>query len=463
MAIISNDTIFALATHPGRSSLAIVRLSGLKSATVLTQMTGTSVPEPRKTSLRSLRDPVSGEILDRGLVIWFPAPNSFTGEDVAEFHIHGGHAVVREMLSTLANIPRVRLAEPGEFSRRAFLNGKMDLTVAEGLADLIAAETTVQRRQALNQINGSLSKLYDSWREQLIQLLAYLEAVIDFPEEIPCGIEQQVHSDIKVLVEAIRTHLDDSNRGERIRRGIYVAIVGQPNAGKSSLLNSLARREAAIVSTTSGTTRDIIEVHLDLNGYPIILADTAGIHKEISDTIEAEGVRRALTVAKEADYKIVVLDGECWPNVSAEITELIDSSTILVLNKVDKLKVVPSTIDTAFLPRHKTIIPTSALYGTGLPSLEKSLAGQIECQVTVTSRNSVTETLTPVITRLRHRFALQDCLKALERALLVSLPATPELVAEDLRLAIRAIEQISGRVTMEEILDVIFRDFCVGK
>ncbi len=448
----SEETIFALATPPGRGGINVVRLSGPAAAMVLTAVAAAPLPLPRRATLRTLRDPTTREVLDHGLVLWFPAPASFTGEDVAEVHTHGGRAVVTALLAVLARMPGLRPAEPGEFSRRACRNGKMDLTAAEGLADLVAAETAAQRRQALRQMDGALARLYEAWREQLTRLLAYLEAAIDFPEDdLPPALMTAVHAGIAELAAAVRMHLDDNGRGERIRDGIHITLVGPPNAGKSSLLNRLAGREAAIVSATAGTTRDVIEVQMDLGGYPVVLADTAGLQKTV-EAIEAEGVRRALARAAAADLKLVVLDGETWPTVDAETTALIDDKAVVVVNKLDLLSARSNLTSASLDGTGRSVVPVSALYGTGLPALEQRLHGEIEQRWSAGAA--------PALTRLRYRTALQTCLSALERA---PAAALPELAAEDLRLAARALGQITGRIGVEDVLDVVFRDFCIGK
>jgi tRNA modification GTPase len=290
------ETIFALATAPGRAGVAVVRVSGPKTALVLKAFTGNDSFRPRVASLRTLRDPRNREALDDALVLWFPGPRSFTGEDVAELHLHGGRAVVAGVVEALGALPGLRVAEPGEFTRRAFENGKLDLTAAEGLADLVDAETSAQRRQALRQMEGALGRVYEGWRERLTRALAHIEADIDFPDEdLPTGVADAVRPVLDTLVAEIQAHLEDGRRGERLREGLHIAIVGAPNAGKSSLLNALARREAAIVSARAGTTRDVIEVHLDLGGFPVVLADTAGLREAASDEIagcEDRRVRR---------------------------------------------------------------------------------------------------------------------------------------------------------------------------
>ncbi|MEO5374438.1 MAG: tRNA uridine-5-carboxymethylaminomethyl(34) synthesis GTPase MnmE [Alphaproteobacteria bacterium] len=440
------ETIFALATAPGRAGIAIIRVSGPGSAAAFRHLTGREVPEPRVATRVWLQDD-SGDRLDDGLALWFPRPASVTGEDVVEFHVHGSRAVVAEVLDVLTRRPGLRPAEPGEFTRRSFENGKMDLTAAEGLADLVAAETAAQRRQALRQMGGALAHLYEGWRSELVQCLAHLEAAIDFADEdLPNDVERDVDSVIDALAIKISRHLNDGRRGERLREGIHIVIVGAPNAGKSSLLNRLAGTEAAIVSATAGTTRDVIEVHLDLGGYPVVLADTAGL-RDAEGEIEAEGVRRAVARAAAADLRLAVFDAGRLPDLDEETLRLVDDNTVIVINKTDLRPGVTTVVVDG-----RTAFGVSALHGDGVESL---LA---ELQRIVAERWSMTDG--PVPTRTRHRAALMDCVSALERARGAEMP---DLKAEDVRLAARALGRITGRVEVEELLDVIFRDFCIGK
>jgi len=387
------------------------------------------------------RDPGGGDDLDDGLVLWFPAPKSVTGEDVAELHLHGSRGVLAAVMAALSRLG-LRLAEPGEFTRRAFLNGKLDLTQAEAVADLVAAETEAQRRQALRQLDGQLGEIYRGWGERLLRLLAHLEAAIDFPdEELPPQIEAEVADGSERLAKEIERHLTDGHRGERLRDGIAVAIVGPPNAGKSSLLNQLARREAAITSPIAGTTRDVIEVAIDLAGYPVVLADTAGL-RDSADMIEQEGLRRALKRAEEAELRLFVVDA-CRSEDASGAAAWPGPDTLLVANKIDL------ATDRDALPAGA--IPVSALTGEGLPALIAALASRIEQTYDIAA---------PVLTRARHREALETALVALQRSLTAGLP---ELRAEDLRLTWRSLGRITGRVDVEDLLDVIFADFCLGK
>jgi len=434
------DTIFALASAPGRAGIAVVRISGVRTRDAIAAL-GSDAPLPRKATRVKFKTPVTGELLDDGLLILFPAPHSFTGEDVAELHLHGGRAVVDSVLNALNRIQGMRPAEPGEFSRRAFANDKMDLTEAEAIADLVDAETRAQQRQALRQMGGALKELYDGWRHRLVQALAHLEAVIDFPDEdLPADVTDKLWGEVADLSASIAQHLDDGRRGERIRSGISVAIVGPPNAGKSSLLNMLARRETAIVSATPGTTRDVIEVQLDLDGHAVMVADTAGL-RESSDAIESEGIRRAKLRAATADLKIAVFDGATYPALDATTNALVDDATIAVLNKSDLVKSPP-----------RELTAMSLQNGTGVDEFLRRLHDAV---------NKLADTGAAIpLTRVRHRKALEECFAALQRARAAS---ESELAAEDLRLAARALGRLTGRIDVEEILDAVFRDFCIGK
>ena len=442
-----NETIYALSSGAGPAGIAVIRLSGPEAGHVLRRITGRgALPTPRRASFTALLHPDRGERVDEGLVLWFPAPHSYTGEDVAELHVHGGPAVIAAVLETLGGMSGLRMAEPGEFTRRAFLNGKMDLTAAEGVADLVAAETEAQRKQALRQAEGELARLYDGWRQRLVRTLAHFEAYIDFPdEELPDEVRSQIEHEISSLVNAISQHMDDGRRGERLRTGLDIAIVGPPNAGKSSLMNRLARRDAAIVSETAGTTRDVIEVALDLGGYPVTLADTAGL-RVAEGSIEEEGVRRARKRAETAELRILVLDGGD-PSGVAGVADLIGPSTLVALNKCD----VAASVVRIAAPC-LGVCPVSATTGEGITALLDRLAAAVRERIGLSGQ--------PVITRARHREALAQCLSALRR---MQQAALPELAAEDLRLAVRALGRITGQVDVEDLLDVIFRDFCIGK
>lgn len=441
------DTIYALSSAAGRAGVAVVRLSGPKAVAAAQRMTADPLPAPREAALRRLRHPETGVELDQGMVLLFPAPRSFTGEDVVELHLHGGRAVVRAVLDALASGDGLRPAEPGEFTRRAFEHGKLDLTAAEGLADLVNAETEAQRRQALRQLRGELGALYERWRQDLMRALAHIEAHIDFPEEgLPPTLAEQTKATVAAVSAEIVGHLQDKRRGERLRDGISVAILGPPNVGKSSLLNALAGRPAAIVAATAGTTRDVIEVQLDLGGYPVTVADTAGL-RDADDEIESEGVRRARAVAGNADIKILMIDVQTYQDVGAELSALADADALFAVNKCD-LASVPAATRLCGCPT----FAISARTGSGLEGL---LAALLEA---VVERAGFSEA--PALTQQRHRRSLEECRESLTRA---RLAASIELLAEDLRLAVRAIGRITGRVDVEDLLDVIFREFCIGK
>jgi tRNA modification GTPase len=441
-----DDTIFALASGRGRAGVAVLRVSGPGAGAALRALTGGEPPPPRRAALRELRDPKSGEVLDRGLVLWFPAPRSYTGEDVAELHVHAGPAVVGGIAEALSRLASARPAEPGEFTRRAFLNGKMDLTAAEGVADLVAAETAAQRRQALRQLDGALGRLYEGWRARLVAGLARLEAAIDFPEEdLPEGLVAGARGAAWELEGEIRAHLADGARGERLREGVSIAIVGPPNVGKSTLLNRLAQRDAAIVSPVAGTTRDVIDIDIDVGGLPVRIADTAGLRRS-EDAIEAEGVRRARRRAEGADFKIVVLDAMQWPDAGTAGAE-IDAGAVVLVNKID-LRAVGGAPAIA----GQKAWPVSLATGEGFEAAHAAIAARV--------RELADAGPAPALTRARHRAALEACAGALERA---GKADQAELVAEDLRLAARALGRITGAVDAEELLDAIFREFCIGK
>jgi len=439
------DTIFALSSGTGRAGLAVIRLSGPAAGATLECLSGRPLPRSRQATRAILRDPAAGDLLDDGLILWFPAPRSYTGEDVVELHLHGSVAVVTAVLDALAAQPGLRSAEPGEFTRRAFLAGKIDLTAAEGLIDLIDAETDGQRRQALRQADGALGRKYDGWRSRLVKLLAHFEASIDFVDEpIPDTLEVEIRRIILGVKNEISQHLDDNRRGERLRDGVHVAILGAPNAGKSSLLNLLSQRDASIVSSIAGTTRDVVEVRLDLSGYPVTLADTAGLSNS-GGVIEAEGVRRARARAEQADLKLVLFDRTV--PADAPSYDLIDSNTIVLFNKSDLVNdEVHETVDA--LAQFTVSVKT----GEGIDSFLYSLSAAV--------RERIGFGDAPMITRSRHRSALSACRDALIRA---TVTPESELAAEDLRLAVRALGRITGSVDVEDLLDIIFRDFCIGK
>ncbi len=444
----ADDTIFALASAPGRAGVAVLRLSGPAAGAALRALAGT-IPPPRVARRARFRDPAGGEAIDDGLALFFPAPRSFTGEEVAELHVHGGRAVVAALVEALARLPGLRLAEPGEFTRRAFENGNLDLTAAEGVADLVAAETSAQRRQALRQLAGELGRLYEGWRERLLRALAHVEAEIDFPEEgLPSEIWASVRAEAQALRRDIAAHLADDRRGERLREGVSVAIIGPPNAGKSSLMNALARRDVAITAATAGTTRDVIEVALDLEGYPVVLADTAGL-REAVDAIEEEGVRRARARAAAADFRVVVVDAT-RPQEAQALGRLAAGDALVVANKIDLAPVDEARWADAL--GAGPALRLSLVTGQGVADLLARLAAEMKTRLDPAGA--------PVITRARHRAALVDAAAALDRFAIATLP---ELAAEDLRAATRALGRITGRVDVEDMLDIIFREFCIGK
>ncbi len=441
------DTIFALSSGAGRAGIAIIRLSGPEAKATLETLTRDRAPEPRKAAYKCFYRPSDGDKLDHGLVLFFPAPHSFTGEDVAEFHIHGGPAVITSVSESLS-AAGLRPAEPGEFTRRAFENGKLDLTEAEGLADLIAAQTEAQRRQALRQMEGSLGALYESWRADVVQALAYLEAIIDFPdEEIPDETRAKTAPLLTRVRHSIARHLDDKHRGERLRDGVRMVILGPPNVGKSSLLNALARRDVAIVSNISGTTRDVIEVQLDLAGIPVSVADTAGL-KENSDAIESEGIRRAHMRAADADVRLWV--DHVTDHGAPPAHQQIDPRDVVIVNKID----LWSAEQRQSLASDKNRLYLSVKTGEGLSELIQVLSDR------VTAAYDAAEA--PNLSRLRHRQALEKCHDSLGRCLETASDDI-SLWAEDARMASRQLGRITGRTDVEDILDVIFADFCIGK
>ncbi len=440
-----SDTIYALSSGAGRAGLAVIRLSGPSAADIVQELTRMDLPPPRCAVRRTFRPADGDGTLDEGLLIWFRGPRSFTGEDVAEFHVHGGPAVVSAMLAALSTFAGTRVAEPGEFTKRGVLNGKMDLTAAEGVADLIEAETEAQRRQAQRQAAGALGAIYDAWQRRLMTRLAQVEAAIDFPDDdLPETLLESSTPDILWLKDEIIRHLDDSAVGERLRTGIEVAIVGPPNSGKSSLLNALAGRDAAIVSEVAGTTRDVVEVRMDLGGLPVTLSDTAGL-RDASEDVEAEGIRRGRERSARADIRVMVFDAEDPP--VGEVEAFATSDSITVLNKKDRVDDSPQ-VPVGDLGQFDMSLRT----GAGLGAFVEALTSVVQARFDVGAA--------PVITRARHREAVSECLAALERSLAAHLP---ELMAEDLRLAMRALGRITGQVDVEDLLDIVFRDFCIGK
>jgi tRNA modification GTPase len=444
-----SDTIFAPATAAGRAAVAVVRLSGPGAARALEAVAG-AAPEPRRASVRRLAD-ADGRVIDQALVLWFPGPGSYTGEDCAELHLHGGAAVVGALLETLSGLG-LRLAEPGEFTRRAFENGKLDLAQAEAVADLIDAETEAQRRQALEQLEGRLSAVQARWRDALTEALALFEAAVDFPdEEVPADVAARARPLLAALVRELEAAAADAQRGERVREGFRVALVGAPNAGKSTLLNALAGREAAIVTAQPGTTRDVIEVPLVLAGYKVLLADTAGL-RDVTDEIEAEGVRRARAWADAADLRLWLVDGSA--DRPPGLPDEVGAGDLCLITKRD-LPVGRAGAWAAEVARR-----------IGLPSAEVTAKGPSDIawlQQTLAER--VVEALggaePPAATRLRHRELLTEAAERLRHGL--AQEEHLELAAEDVRLAARALDRITGRIDPEAVLGRIFATFCIGK
>ncbi len=439
------DTIFALASGAGRGGVAVLRISGPRAGAALAGLTLQGLPAARRACLRRLFDAASGEALDDALVLWFPGPDSFTGEDVAELHVHGGRAVVGAVTDVLSAVAGLRIARPGEFTRRAFANNRLDLAQAEGLGDLIEAETEGQRRQALRQLEGGLSRQAEGWAERLTQALAMLEADIDFPDEgLPKQLADQVLLSLAELSADLITHLASYRRGEGVREGFRIAIIGAPNSGKSTLLNKLLGREAAIVSETAGTTRDVIDGRIEIAGFPVWISDTAGLH-ETEDPIEAEGVRRALACAERADLRLLVVDSttEAPPPSHVALTP----GDLVLLNKMDRAGVT-------YPPTASDTLRISAKTGQGLTGLRARL------EQTVKERLAGEEV--PPLTRARHREAVALAAEAVQRAQ-CALPKGAELAAEDLRLASRAIGRLTGRFDVEQVLDAVFSKFCIGK
>ncbi len=492
-------TIFALSSGRPPAAIAVIRISGPRAGAALTAL-GVKVPAPRKAGLARIRDPRSGEILDEALVLWFPAPHSETGEDVAELQAHGGRAVIAAILDALGRIEGLRLAEAGEFTRRGFENGKLDLTAVEGLADLVGAETEGQRRQAFRQMKGLLGDRAETWRKRLIQALALVEARIDFSDEadVPEDLVSPALAVVGQLKTEIAAALADGHRGERLREGLVVAIAGPPNAGKSSLLNRIAKREAAIVSPYAGTTRDVIEVHLDLGGFPVTLLDTAGI-RETSDPVELEGVRRARDRAAQADLVLWVVDiGDTTslPVPAAKASR--QAPTWLVRNKIDTHNQIDNgagslvekqdhSNESIFqinkkLEKHNELSDKSELkertnaLATNMDNKQLNNRSEQSFDLSTTSGEGVGFLIDELhryaevflaggeqslVTRARHRLALEQTLAALCRA--ERLGGTEDLLAEELRSATHALGRLTGRIDVEDVLDVIFRDFCIGK
>ncbi len=435
------STIFALSSGKGKSGVSIVRISGPDARAALLALGIADLPKPRVATFAKLKN--KGDIIDQALVLYFNAPHSFSGEDIVELHLHGSVAVVTEVVNVLSKIKNFRLAEPGEFSKRAFENNKMDLVQAEGLADLIESETSAQAKQAMRAMEGESSKIYDDWRNRVIEIMAFVEAYIDFPDEnIPADLDLQAQNKVKKIIEEINKQLA-TDRGERVRLGAVATIIGEPNVGKSTLINFLSKRDVAIVSDIAGTTRDSIEVHLNIDGMPLTIIDTAGI-RESKDVIEREGVKRALEKAEKADFRIVMLEAGKSENES--INRLIDQNSIVVVNKIDLHK---KSAD-------KNYIQVSLKENIGTDELVKNIKEKVE-KLLGNSENAI-------ITRSRHKHELQNTVSELNNFIKNRNENMPiELCSETLRRASFHLGKIVGKIGVEDILDKIFSEFCIGK
>jgi len=442
-------TIYALSTGPGVSGIAVVRVSGKEAAEVVKRLTGDDLPVPRVATLKKINYINTNNVIDEGVVIWFPGPNSYTGEDLAEFHVHGSRAVVSALHSSISGIKKCRLAEPGEFTKLAFQNGKINLLKAEGIADLVSAETEIQRKQAVEIMSGKSSDKFTSWRAKLLKILAHVEAKIDFPDEdLPKDILDEIKNTSNQVSKEIEKVLDDQKVGERIREGFKIAIVGPTNAGKSSLLNYLSKRDVAIVSEIAGTTRDVIETHLNLDGYPVVVSDSAGI-RESKNEIEKKGIKLALNRAEDADLKLIILDAKSVDFTSV-LKELIDENAILVVNKSD---LIAGNINKE-LKKHDHIL-VSIKNNLNLDKLILKIKKKLE--------NKFISYGDILITRERHRQHLEQCISHLKNFKNKNGSEDYDKAAEDLRLATRHLGRIVGKVDVEEILGSIFNDFCIGK
>ncbi len=442
-------TIYALSSGPGISGVSIIRISGKDTAKVIKTLTGKEIPSPRRATLRKINNSNTSELIDEGIIIWFPGPESYTGEDMAEFHVHGGKAVVLAVQEAISNIENCRLAEAGEFTKLAFQNGKINLLKAESIADLISAETEIQRKQAIKIMRGKSSAKFNELREKLVKLLSFVEAKIDFPEEeLPEENLKKIKQDSSDVLNEIQKILNDQKVGEIIREGFKIAIVGPTNAGKSSLLNNLSNREVAIVSEIAGTTRDVIEAHLNIDGYPVIISDTAGI-RDSKDEIEKKGVKLSLKRAENADLKLVVVDVKSI-DLTGFLNDLLKKDAILVVNKSDLLK---EKLDSKVLKLNHVLI-----------SLKDNL--NIDVLISKIKNNLKNKFIIEediLITRERHRQHLIQCEDHLKNFLDKNDKKDFDKGAEDLRLATRSLGMIVGKVDVEEILGSIFNDFCIGK
>ena len=442
-------TIFALSTGPGTSGIAVIRISGEETSKIIKLLTGKAIPKPRVATLRKINKINTSELIDEGLILWFPGPESYTGEDMAEIQVHGSKAVVEALHSTLSDIENCRLAEPGEFTKLAFQNGKINLLKAESIADLISSETEIQRQQAIKIMNGKSADQFNYLRDKLLKILAHVEAKIDFPEEdLPNNILDEIKNSSDEVIIKIKKILNDQKVGERIREGFKIAILGPTNAGKSSLMNHLSNRDVAIVSEIAGTTRDVIETHLNIDGYPVIISDTAGI-RDSKDEIEKKGIKLSLNRAEEADLKLVVVDAKS-PDFTDILKDLLHENAILVINKSDLLE--------------KDIDPEIKKTNHVLISIKENK--NIEELILKIKNNLKNKFLTSddiLITRERHRQHLQQCLDHLNNFNQKKEIEDFDKAAEDLRLATRHLGMIVGKVDVEEILGSIFNDFCIGK
>jgi tRNA modification GTPase len=442
-------TIYALSSGPGISGIAVIRVSGINTSKVIKKLTGSQLPSPRVATLKKFNKNGDKELIDEGVILWFPAPNSYTGEDLAEFHVHGSRAVIKAMHSAISKIEDCRLAEPGEFTKRAFQNGRINLLKAESIADLIASETEIQRKQALKIMSGKSSYKFNSWREKLLKTLSHVEAKIDFPDEdLPKNIIKKIQTTSSNILKEIKKTLDDQKVGERIREGFKIAIVGPPNSGKSSLLNYLSNRDVAIVSEIAGTTRDVIETHLNLDGYPVIVSDTAGIRRSKNE-IEKKGIKIALKRAENADLRVVIVSAKNV-NLTKILKRLLIKNSILVVNKSDLLN---GKLNTMFKKYDHVLI--SIKDDLNLNKLIKKIKNKL--------KNKFTTSEDILITRDRPRQNLINCMGHLNKFNKIKSTQDFDKAAEDLRLATRHLGMIVGKVEVEELLGSIFNDFCIGK
>ena len=442
-------TIYALSSGPGISGIAVIRVSGKNTAEVIKKLTRSKLPSPRVATLKKFSKNGKKELIDEGVIIWFPGPNSYTGEDLAEFHVHGSRAVIKAMHLAISKIKSSRLAEPGEFTKRAFQNGKINLLKAESIADLISAETEIQRKQALKIMSGKSSDKFNLWRDKLLKILSHIEAKIDFPDEdLPKNIIGEIQKISNNVLTEIKKTLNDQKVGERIREGFKIAIIGPPNSGKSSLLNYLSKRDVAIVSEIAGTTRDVIETHLNLDGYPVIVSDTAGIRNSKNE-IEKKGIKIALNRAEDADLKLVIVSAKNV-NFTSVLKGLLTKNAVLVVNKSDLIKV---KLNSKFKKYENVLI-----------SIKKDLnLNKLISKIKSKLKNKFTTTEDILITRERHRQNLINCVHHLKIFQKKKSTCDFDKAAEDLRLATRHLGMIVGKVDVEELLGSIFNDFCIGK